>query len=210
MHDMHSFWLGFASGVPLMIAVGPIALLLVQLGMDRGARGAWPGAVGVAGADLTFALVAAVSGAAVQAALRPYAQPMRWAAGGVLLVMAAVMLRRAVRELVAVRSGVLHEVAPTVVLSGGPVRLAVRMTGLTLMNPLTIAAFTSLVVATGSRAAAVGWPIGIATASLAVHGGLVLVGASLRRALSPVGTSFVRVGGSVLVAGLAANLLLHA
>ncbi|MEI2655036.1 MAG: hypothetical protein V9G12_23325 [Microthrixaceae bacterium] len=66
---MHSFWLGLASGIPLMIAVGPIAVLLVELGIERGVARAWPAAIGVASADLTFATLAAFSGAALSRAL---------------------------------------------------------------------------------------------------------------------------------------------
>lgn len=208
---MDTFWLGFVSGVPLMIAVGPIAVLLVEYGIGRGLRGGWPAAVGVAGADLTFATIAAVCGATIQAVLHPYATMMRWAAAGLLLALAAVMLRRAVTEIRAYRSGLveldLHGVVTPVTDVVSPAGLAGRMMALTLMNPLTIVAFTSLVVATGERASNLGWPLGIATASVAVHLGLVSLGATLRRALPPIGPSWFRFAGSLFIAGLATNLV---
>jgi hypothetical protein len=89
------------------------------------------------------------------------------------------------------------------------VRLWGKLAGLTLMNPLTIVAFTSLVVATGERASNVGWPLGIAAASLGVHVVLVVLGSSVRKALPPTGPSWLRLAGSLLIAGLAANLVLH-
>lgn len=204
---MNGFWLGVVSGVPLMLAVGPIAVLLVELGIAQGWRRAWPAGVGVAGADLTYACVAAVSGAALQRALHPYATAMRWVAAGLLLALALTMLRRAVGEIRAARRGVVTDAGVPSLRPDG--RLAARLMGLTLMNPLTIVAFTSLVVATGERGSNVGWPLGIATASLVVHASLVGLGSSLRRAMPPLGPSWFRVAGSLLIVGLATNLVVH-
>ena len=208
---MSSFWLGLASGVPLMIAVGPIAVLLVELGIERGVARAWPAAVGVACADLTFGTLAAVCGATLQRSLHPYVAGLRWFAAGLLVTLAVVMFRKAVVEIRRYRAGVVANADASVGSGRGPVdapvRLAGRLMALTLLNPLTIVAFTSLVVATGERASNVGWPLGIATASILVHGGLVLGGSTLRRALPPLGPSWFRVAGSFLIVGLAANLL---
>ncbi|MFN8050259.1 MAG: LysE family transporter [Acidimicrobiales bacterium] len=210
---MNHFWLGLASGVPLMIAVGPIAVLLVELGIERGLRRAWPAALGVASADLTFATIAAVSGATLQHALQPYAAAMQIAAAAVLLTLAAVMMRRAVAEIRAYRIDRVASTTPaTPATPATPqkrARLAARMMGLTLANPLTIVAFTSLVVATGERASNVGWPLGIAAASALVHVGLVATGSALRRALPPIGPAWFRVAGSLLIVGLATNLVLR-
>ena len=187
-------------------------MLLVELGIARGVRGAWPAAIGVASADLTFATLAALCGASLQHALHPYATVMRGGAAALLLVLAAVMLRRAVGEIRRCRSGASTGGADAVAGGGGvgttPLRLAGRMLALTLMNPLTIIAFTSLVVATGARASNLGWPLGIAGASLLVHVGLVTLGSTLRRALPPIGASWFRIAGSLLIAGLATNLVL--
>lgn len=208
---MHSFWLGLASGIPLMIAVGPIAVLLVELGIERGVARAWPAALGVASADLTFATLAAFSGAALSRALQPYTTVMRFVAAALLVTLAAVMFRKAVTEISRYRSGpdeFAGRGAAGPRAHGRPLRLAGRMMALTIMNPLTIVAFTSLVVATGDRASNVGWPLGIMSASLVVHVGLVILGSTLRRALPPLGPSWFRVAGSFLIVGLATNLVL--
>lgn len=206
---MHGFWLGVASGFPMMLAIGPIALLLVELGIERGVARAWPAAAGVVGADLAFASIAAASGAAVQHVMQPYLVPMRWAAAAVLIVMAVVMCRRAVRQIVALRSGESTTEFEGAVVDESPFRLAARLAALTAMSPISIIAFTSVVVASGARAAVIGWPLGIALSSVVVHGGLVGLGSSLRRALTPMSTSVLRVAGSVAVAGLATNLVLR-
>lgn len=208
-HGMNSFVLGVVSGIPLMIAVGPIAVLLVELGIERGWRRSWPAALGVGAADLTFATVAALCGATLQRALHPYTSAMKWGAALILLSLAAVMFVRAGAEIRRYRTGIVDPMsspgAPAP--PGRPWRLAGRMMCLTLLNPLTIVAFTSLVVATGERASNLGWPLGIATASLLVHVGLVMLGSSVRLALPPLGPSWFRVAGSLLIVGLATNLV---
>lgn len=205
---MSSFWLGVASGVPLMIAVGPVSVLLIELGISRGGRAAWPAAMGVAGADLTFATVAAASGAALQRALHPYAATMRWVAAGALALLALTMLRRAIGELRAPHPH--SELVATRRSTDGAtgLGLAARFYGLTILNPLTVAAFTTLVLATGARASSVGWPVGIASASVVVHLLMVGAGAGLRRTLPPLGPAWCRLAGGILVAGLATNLAL--
>lgn len=204
---MSSFWLGVASGVPLMIAVGPVSVLLIETGISRGWRPSWPGAIGVAGADLTYATIAAASGAALQRALHPYATAMRWIAASALAVLAFTMLRRAVADLRARHPhGSVEPSTPDVAVGGPGLAVAARFYGLTIVNPLTVAAFTTLVLATGGRASHVGWPIGVATASVAVHLPMVAAGAGLRRALPPLGPAWCRLVGGVFVVGLAANL----
>lgn len=66
---------------------------------------AWPTALGVASADLTFATLAAFSGAALSRALQPYTTVMRFVAATLLVTLAAVMFRKAVTEISRYRSG---------------------------------------------------------------------------------------------------------
>lgn len=210
---MHSFWLGIVSGVPLMIAVGPISVLLIERGIAHGGRRTWPAAVGVASADLTYATIAAASGAALQRALHPYATTMRWTAAAALATLATTMLWRAVHELRTHARRASVEVVgdvdgPRVPGGAAGVGLAVKFYSLTIVNPLTVAAFTTLVLATGGRASHAGWPLGIATASLVVHLVMVAAGAALRTALPASGPAWCRLAGGVLVAGLATNLVL--
>jgi hypothetical protein len=139
---------------------------------------------------------------------------MQYAAAALLLTLAAVMFRRAVGEIRAARLAIGEASAAPAATDQAtpalrPLRLAGRMTALTMMNPLTIVAFTSLVVATGERASNLGWPLGLATASVLVHGSLVALGSTLRHALPPLGPSWFRVAGSLLITGLAVNLVLH-
>lgn len=206
---MHAFLLGVATGVPLMIAVGPIAILLVETGASRGFARAWPAGIGVAAADLFFASMALVGGASLRGLLAPFDREMRWIAAAVLAVLAVTMFRRSVSELR--RRDVIAE-ASSLPQSPRSTRrdgwLAPRMFLATVMNPLTIVAFTSLVVATGSEASSVWWPVGIATASLGVHLALVGLGSVLSAALPPMGPTWFRVVGSCSIMVVAGNLFL--
>lgn len=208
---MHAFLLGVASGVPLMIAVGPIAILLVETGATRGLARAWPASLGVAAADLSFATVALVGGASLRRVLEPYQREMQWVAATVLFVLAFTMLRRSVSEL---RQR--HVIAAaTSSRPGGGSRsgrvdrwLGPKMFVATVMNPMTVIAFTSLVVASGSNASSAWWPVGIATASLAVHFALVALGSALSATLPPLGPTWLRCAGSCAILLVAGNLLL--
>jgi hypothetical protein len=55
----------------------------------------------------------------------------------------------------------------------GP-RLAAAFYGLTIINPLTLVLFVSLVVAGGPAVGTIGWALGMALASLTAHGGFVV------------------------------------
>lgn len=63
--------MGFATGVPVMIVVGPVALLLMEQGIRHGFTGGLPAAAGVATTDLTFSAVASLMGAGAVGLLGP-------------------------------------------------------------------------------------------------------------------------------------------
>jgi threonine/homoserine/homoserine lactone efflux protein len=85
---------GFLTGFPVMAVVGPIALLLIEAGLERGVRGAYPAALGVTAADSTFALGAALVGVAAVEVLEPVRSWLALAAVVVLVVLAARLVLR--------------------------------------------------------------------------------------------------------------------
>ena len=221
---MNAFLAGLVTGVPLMITVGPIALMLVHAGVLRGFVAAWPAAIGVAAADLTWAVACAFGGSQLQRVLGPVSSALPSVAFVVLIAMAGVMLDRSLGAIrvaaategnVGVSTTALQPLAlgrdgdPSVHHRSG-LRLVASMFMLTVMNPLTIVAFTSVAVAMGRSATAPGWPVGIAVASLVVHGTLVAVGARIRHSLSPRGTSWLQLAGAVALAAMATNLVIAA
>lgn len=94
---------GLMIGLPIMITLGPISILLLNQGMDRGARTALPGALGVASADMTYSSLAALAGTALVAALTPIAPALRAVGIAVLIWMAWTMARDSRREVAALR-----------------------------------------------------------------------------------------------------------
>ncbi len=102
---------GLATGLPVMIVVGPIALLLVQEGMERGLRGGGPAVAGVASVDLLFSAVASFAGAGAVRALEPVAGWLELLATGVLGVLAVGIWRSARADLRGDERGAVSEPA---------------------------------------------------------------------------------------------------
>ncbi|MGB3410004.1 MAG: LysE family transporter [Microthrixaceae bacterium] len=96
---------GLVIGLPIMVTLGPISILLLNQGMDRGVRTALPGALGVASADMTYSSLAAVAGTALVAALTPIAPVLRAVGIAVLIWMAWRMASDSRSEVAALRNG---------------------------------------------------------------------------------------------------------
>jgi len=207
---MSSFTTGFLAGIPLMIMVGPIAVLLVETGLGHGFRRAWPAGVGVAAADLTFAMGAAIGGAALIHALDGWAPTLRATAVIVLAAVGCHLLVRAVRRPAAaadVTSGRAVATATDTTTRRDGRRLAPRFYALTLANPLTIVAFTSLVLAGGAAREPRSWALGIAAASLLVHLSLVAIGSGLGSVLGERMQRGLRIAGGLAVIGMSIGML---
>jgi threonine/homoserine/homoserine lactone efflux protein len=221
---------GFLTGFPVMAVVGPIALLLIEAGLERGVRGAYPAALGVTAADSTFALGAALVGVAAVEVLEPVRSWLALAAVVVLVVLAVRLVLGAVGQLralvpapevpVAVGGS---SVVPRAVEGGhpgggaavtGPVtsRLAVAggFFGLTALNPVTIAVFAAIVLSGSRGVGTAGWVMGMAAASLVVNLGFVLVGHGLGAVLEPAAVAWVRLGAAALIVAMALHFALGA
>lgn len=250
--------LGLVIGLPMMIAFGPISVLLFDQGLERGVRPAAPAALGVACADLTFSVVASLAGASISVLLAPVERWLALAAVGILVAIALKLGRSSLDEL-RVRNGArsaaasvqereltsaggagsglsddpvqsaldrsapghsqpvrtlnraggsdVHD-APFMRLSGN--RLAATFYGLTMVNPVTIVLFASVVVAGTPGVGTAGWAVGMFLASLLAHGGFVVLGGVLGTALSPIATARLRLGSALFMACLALHFLLQA
>lgn len=236
--------IGLGIGLPMMLAVGPIAVLLLDQGLERGIRVGAPAAFGVAAADLTLSVVSAVAGATISSALAPWTTWLTLAAVGVLVWLAVDLGRSALAELAAARAPELRLAEPTMVMAGGPAervehvdaqvapgravdgradravdetpwllelrgaRLAGAFYGITLVNPLTVVLFASVVVAGGAGVGTAGWALGMALASLLAHGGFLVLGGVLRTGLGPAATARLRLGAAAFMAALALHFLI--
>ena len=138
---------GLLAGYGIAIPVGAVGAYLVALTARTSFRTGAFAALGVATADVVYALIAVCGGAALAPALRPVTQPLRWGSAVVLIALAAYGTVTAVRRYRERRDDAAAD-RP----ASGAVRAYLGMWGMTMMNPLTIVYFTALVL--GRQAAA--------------------------------------------------------
>src|SRR4051812_750672 len=130
-----AFLLGVAAGYAIAIPFGPIAILIVRTGVRQGLRAAAAAGAGTASADLIFATIAMLFGAAASTLLAPVLPAARLLAGAALAVIA-------VRGVLAAPQPNEREAAERRV--GNTYALFL---GLTMLNPPTVIYFVSLAVA---------------------------------------------------------------
>jgi len=193
-----AFLLGVAAGYAIAIPFGPIAVLIVRTGVRQGLRAAAAAGAGTATADLVFATIAMLFGAAASALLAPILPAARLVAGAALAVIA-------VRGLLSAPQAMDRE-------TGGfnPGNTYVMFLGLTMLNPPTVIYFVSLAIALpevsadfASRAAFVA---GAFLSSLSWQEFLALVGSMLHGRLTPRLQRITAVVSSLIILALAARV----
>ena len=161
-------------GVTIAAPIGPIALLLVHLGLNHRLREALLAALGVAAVDLTYAGVALTVGAALASALSAHRLALQVFSSLLLFALGVWLAHKALRT--SQRTQPLDERAP------GAGRLYV----LTLANPLTIVLFVGFagqLHATGATEIAVDSAM-LFAGSLMVQAAYAGCGAALQRWLT--------------------------
>lgn len=136
---------GLLAGYGIAIPVGAVATYLVSLTARTSLRTGACAALGVATADGLYALLAALGGTALAAALQPVLVPLRWASALVLLALAIRGTVTTLRQYRARRLTTRPQRDPV-----SPARAYVALLGITLLNPTTVVYFAALVL--GSRA----------------------------------------------------------
>lgn len=193
-----AFLLGVAAGYAIAIPFGPIAVLIVRTGVRQGLRAAAAAGAGTATADLVFATIAMLFGAAASALLAPILPAARLVAGAALAVIA-------VRGLLSAPQAMDRE-------TGGvkPGNTYLMFLGLTMLNPPTVIYFVSLAIALpevsadfASRAAFVA---GAFLSSLSWQEFLALVGSMLHGRLTPRLQRITAVVSSLIILALAARV----
>jgi threonine/homoserine/homoserine lactone efflux protein len=175
MNALHAFAFGFS----LAIAIGPIALLIVQNGIDHGLQVAVRSALGAASADWIYALLAFSVGNEIIRALTPHAPMIRRGSGLLLIAIGAWLAWKAVRSRPA-HSAPSERVRPSV--AGFWITL-----GLTLSNPLTLAIFLGFagqLSLVGDNHSVMFYSLCVFLGSLVVQLALALLGASIGKWLA--------------------------
>lgn len=176
---LSAFLVGAAAGYGIAIPVGPIAVLIIRTGLRRGFRLAAAAGAGTATADLVFATIALVVGAAVSGAIASVLLPVRLAA-------AAALMGLAIRGFLHLRHVEVQD-EPTAPASG--LRVYLLFLGLTLLNPATVVYFVSLAIGLPEISEDLGarslFVIGAVLASLSWQTLLAAAGAALHARLTP-------------------------
>ncbi|MEX2280076.1 MAG: LysE family transporter [Acidimicrobiia bacterium] len=196
---------GLVAGYAIAIPVGAIAVLIVNTAMRCGfGCGASAGA-GAATADLIYALVAATAGTAAARVLAPWENQIRLVSGLVLLGLAAnglIALRKkpdVAGEAFTVRRGELA-------LTYG------RFLGLTVINPMTVVYFGTVVLGAGvgralSFAEAGLFAVAAFAASLSWQTLLAGIGALARKGLSPTFRTATTIVGNLFIVAVALRIM---
>ncbi|BAC75177.1 lysine transporter LysE [Streptomyces avermitilis] len=200
---------GLLAGYGIAVPVGAVATYLVSLTARTSLRTGVCAALGVATADGLYALVAALGGSALAAALQPVLVPLRWASGLVLIALAVRGATAAVRHYRSPRHAAAARRTPP-----SPARAYLGLLGITLLNPTTVIYFAALVL--GSRAAQAVLPLEqgvfvlaafVASASWQVllAGGGALLGRALTGRRGRLVTALL---SSAVILGLAVRMLM--
>jgi len=198
---MPAFIAGVIAGYGIAIPVGAIAILIVETGLRRGFRTGFAAGAGAATADLVYASLAVLVGQGLAQSLNPYAGGLRLVSAGVLIGLGGWGAWKALRA----RRGApgLEQAARA---GRGVFRTYLQFSGLTLLNPLTVAYFAALIL--GGSAALETWGdravfvVGAALASLSWQSLLAGVGAVAHSHLSPRVQVWISLLGNLIVIGL--------
>ena len=134
-----AFVAGAIAGYGIAIPVGPVAVLIIELGVRRGFRLAAPAGLGAATADGLYALLAVLAGAAIAQLLEPITPALQV---GAVVVLAVIALRGFWAALYHARMGIPDNAE----LPAQPGRTYLRFLAITLLNPTTILYFAALIL----------------------------------------------------------------
>lgn len=192
----------FLFGVTLAIAIGPIALLIIRAGIERGFAAAARCGLGAATADLLYALLAFSAGAALLPRLTRSRGTIELAAS---LVLVALGLWLAAQGLRPAQPG--GDPAPWTLRPGFLSTLS-----LTLLNPLTVLLFAGLTAQLGLAGDALevlGYALAVFSGSLVVQLALGAFGALLHLTVrSPRALATLNVASGLAIAAFGVRGLL--
>jgi threonine/homoserine/homoserine lactone efflux protein len=191
-----AFLIGVAAGYAIAIPVGPIAILILRVGVAQGFKAAAAAGAGTATADLIYASIAMLFGAAASRFVEPFLPAARIVAAIVLIVIAVRGMWQAPRVVDREIKGPIY-----------PIFLV-----LTLLNPPTVVYFVSLAVAlpevSADLASRTAFVAGAVLASLSWQELLAVAGAMLHGRLTPLVQRVAAVASGVIILALAAHIAL--
>ena len=202
----NALWSGILAGYGIAIPVGAIAVLIINTSMRCGFTCGAAAGAGAATADLLYAGVAATAGAAASRFLLPWETPIRWVSGLVLLGLAA-------KGLYDARTPPSAEASTFVTQRGELALTYVRFLGLTVINPMTVIFFGTVVLGanvgrTLTVAQAAVFAAAAFAASLSWQLFIAALGASAGKTLPPRFRMVTAVVGNLFIALVAVGILI--
>ena len=202
---MDAFLTGVVAGYGIAIPVGAIAILIMEVGIRRGFRPAFFAGAGAATADLIYAALAVLGGAALAGAAESVGAPLRTVSGLALGVIAVIGLRRALAG-PGPPPAQHHRCADLARTYG-------RFVGLTVINPTTVVYFTAVIIGLGvAKGMTAGdgalFVVGAFLASLSWQTLVAAAGALAGRRLRPAWRTGVSVVGNLVILGIGLFILL--
>jgi len=187
-------------GVAIAAPVGPIALLLIHIGLNHRLSAALSAALGVALADLTYAVLALTAGSGLLALLHAHGRAIRLASSALLLLLGVGLAMRALRSPAAATDASLKPKARAPGL--------IQFYLLTLANPLTIflfVAFSGQMTVGAGIAPVLHGSFWVFLGSLTVQASYASFGAALRRWLTtPAAVRMINTISALAIAGFGA------
>lgn len=193
---------GLVAGLAIAMQVGAVSVLLIEAAVVEGPRRAMAAGMGVATADLAFAVVAVAVGGAAGAVLAGHQDEIR-------LFAAAVLAAIAVHGLVALRRSRDEVSAESTPHRSATARVHyARFLAITIANPLTIASFSAVAASLSlvGLAAGAAFVAGVGVASAVWHLALTLLAAHAGRWVTPRIRRGLAIGGRLVVLVIAVNL----
>jgi threonine/homoserine/homoserine lactone efflux protein len=201
---MRTLLTGILAGYGIAIPVGAIAILIVQTGLRSGFAMAFSAGAGAATADLFYASLAVIGGAALTEQVGRVGRPLRFASGIVLIAVAVFGLWNA-RERPEEPDPV-HERRSMLGIYG-------RFLILTMVNPTTVVYFAAVIVGLGVTESLTGgegalFALGAFLASLSWQTFLAAIGGLVGQRLSYRVERIAVIVGNLVILGLALAIVL--
>lgn len=196
---------GMLAGYGIAIPVGAISILIIDAGLRDGFQKGFMAGAGAATADVLYAALAAIAGGILIVVLKPVAGIFQFTSGIVLVGIGCLGIWRAWRSSA--------QPVATSLNSKDSWRTYTRFLGLTLLNPLTVAYFTTLILG-GAGAGLVTWAerfvfvLGAGIASLSWQTLIAGFGAAGHRHLPSRFRLLLSLAGNLIVIGLGFRIFL--
>jgi arginine exporter protein ArgO len=202
---------GLLAGYGIAIPVGAIAVLIIETAARHGGRIGAAAGLGAASVDGIYAAIAVLFGAGLAAVVAPVATPLRWVSVAVLVAIAAVGLRRALRDGAdPLGRGGPPEPADLRATAPRAGRTYAGFLGLTLLNPMTVVYFGALVLGLPALRGGIAERLVFAAAAFVASASwqllLAAIGALLHRHATRGAIRATSVAGNLIILGFAARI----